>query len=348
MTPDSTSLLAPAVGLAPPVALRPAEEDVVARLLASTLSENTRKTYTKSWRSFLRWWIARQTTAGEAPGNPPMPLPTDLIVAYVAHRCESGVSPSQIEVDLAAFRAVHRAGGERAELDFRLPRQMIIGYRRTAKATAARRGKAGALLVDDLRRIVTAGFPEGFDDPRALRDRAILLVSWSGALRRSETTALRVSDLLFDPPGLPGALLVTLRRSKVDQEGLGQRVVIHAAREAMLCPIAALRPWIAVLGRGGAPTGGDWLWRMPGAKGGLKGGISDNTFVEILRRRARLAGVDPTGLSGHSGRRGWITEAALAGTPARDIMAQSRHRDIRTMEGYVDEATKVLRVPKLL
>jgi hypothetical protein len=65
--------------------------------------------------------------------------------------------------------------------------------------------------------------PLPFDGPRSIRRRPrLLLVGFAGAFRRSELAALDVADLQFTSDGL----VVTLRRSKTDQEGEGRKVGI--------------------------------------------------------------------------------------------------------------------------
>jgi site-specific recombinase XerD len=68
-----------------------------------------------------------------------------------------------------------------------------------------------------------------------IRDRALLLVGFAGAFRRSELVSLVVEDLTFGEDGLK----VLIRRSKTDQEAAGQ--VIGIARGTKLCPVEALR-----------------------------------------------------------------------------------------------------------
>jgi len=77
-------------------------------------------------------------------------------------------------------------------------------------ARAVRPGPAAALMTDDLRRLL-----ELLDrTPLGLRDRALLLLGFAGAFRRSELVSLDVGDLEFTPRGVR----VQLRRSKTDQE----------------------------------------------------------------------------------------------------------------------------------
>jgi site-specific recombinase XerC len=74
-----------------------------------------------------------------------------------------------------------------------------------------------------------------------LRDRAILLLGWSGALRRSEIVGLDRADLRFVKQGVE----ITLRRSKTNQEGDHERVAIPLGPDGRACPVCALADWVA-------------------------------------------------------------------------------------------------------
>ena len=104
---------------------------------------------------------------------------------------------------------------------------MLSGIRRTIGAAPVRKRAATADIVIAMSPMATS--------LRALRNRAIILLGFAGAFRRSELVALNLEDLEESPEGM----LVTLRRSKTDQEGLGRRVAIP--RGEIVCPVAALR-----------------------------------------------------------------------------------------------------------
>ena len=84
-------------------------------------------------------------------------------------------------------------------------------------------------------------------DLKGLRDRAILLLGFAGAFRRSELVALNIDDLQFCDAGLR----VTIRKSKTDQEGLGSTIAI--ARGSIACPVDAVRTWQSAAGIVGGP-----------------------------------------------------------------------------------------------
>ncbi len=183
---------------------------------------------------------------------------------------------------------------------------------------------ARPLSVADLRQIVTAIDRTA---PRGLRDTALILVGFAGALRRSELAALTVDDIEAKPAGL----LLHLRRSKTDPERRGQVVGIAHGQHALTDPITALDAWLAVRGTAAGPV---FTSMRPGLSS-LEP-ISGNAVSNIVKDRARAAGLSPERITGHSLRAGHATSAALAGIGVDRIAAQTRHRRIDVLiERYI-------------
>ena len=129
---------------------------------------------------------------------------------------------------------------------------------------------------------------------KGLRDRAILLLGFGGAFRRSELVALNIADLEFCNSGLR----VTIRKSKTDQEGLG--VTIAIARGSAACPVDAVRAWIKTAAIGQGP-----LFRPVMKTGKVSARrLSARTVAEIVKTYARRAGLKAADFSGHSLRSG--------------------------------------------
>ena len=123
-----------------------------------------------------------------------------------------------------------------------------------------------------------------------MRDRALLLLGFAAALRRSELVALDVSDLEFDAAR---GLLVTVRRSKADQEQEGARVAVPYALEPERCAVRALRRYLdaAAIHRGPVfrqVRRGDHLTDRR---------LSDQSVALIVKRRTQAAGVPPAHLT---------------------------------------------------
>jgi integrase len=98
------------------------------------------------------------------------------------------------------------------------------------------RSQKAPVLVTELKAMLGA-LPEGL---LGTRDRALLLVGFAGAFRRSELVSIDVADLAFIEDGLE----VTLRRSKTDQEGLGRRIGIPFGSSPATCPVRSLKAWL--------------------------------------------------------------------------------------------------------
>src|SRR5262249_32297738 len=132
---------------------------------------------------------------------------------------------------------------------------------------------------------------------RDLRDRAIILLGFAGAFRRSELVALNVDDIEETAEGM----LVTLRRSKTDQEGLGRRVAIP--RGEVACPVAALRAW---LDAGGIPDGAIFR-RIPNKRSQrvAERRLAGPNVAAIVKQGAVRLGFDPSTFGGHSLRAGF-------------------------------------------
>ena len=194
--------------------------------------------------------------------------------------------------------------------------------RRLGTAATAKR----PVLVAELQAMVAA-LP---DTLLGSRDRAILLLGFSGAFRRSELVSLNREDVLETAEGL----VVTLRRSKTDQEAEGRKVAIPRGREAGTCPVRALSAWLAASGIADGP-----LFRRVNRHGQmLPQRLSGEAVAIVVKRWAAAAGLAPEEFAGHSLRAGLATAAAIAGKSERAIMSQTGHRSPMTVRRYIRDA----------
>ena len=184
--------------------------------------------------------------------------------------------------------------------------------------------KKAALTLDDLRRLVAA-LP---DTLAGHRDRAMLLIGWAGAFRRSELVSLDVADLHIN-----GAIKITLRKSKTDQEGRGMVKTIPPIDDDLIDPVRALKAWLADSGIKSGP-----LFRRIDRHGVLHGRLSDKAVALIVKDAAQRAGLEPVQFAGHSLRSGFITAAALAGVEDRDIAAQTGHKSMAVLHDYMQQS----------
>ena len=95
---------------------------------------------------------------------------------------------------------------------------------------APARGK-NPVLVDDLKAMLT-------HCPQTLaghRDKAILLVGFCGAFRRSDLVNLDIEDLAKADEGL----VLMVRKGKTDQKREGRKIGIPYGKDPLTCPVRA-------------------------------------------------------------------------------------------------------------
>ena len=159
-----------------------------------------------------------------------------------------------------------------------------------------------------------------------VRDRAVCLLGFAGALRRSELVNVDGEDLQFVTEGV----IVRLRRSKTDQDGVGREIGIPHGAHASTCPVRALRNWIEIAGSVGP------LFRPVNRHGGIgRTRLSGKAVALIVKRSMRAIGAPDADFGAHSLRSGLATEAALAGVSERVIMAQTGHRSVTMVRRYI-------------
>jgi site-specific recombinase XerD len=273
---------------------------------------STRKAYGTDFRLFKAWCDAR--------GVPALPAAPETVAAYIAAEAQTA-KPSTISRRVAAIRYAHKLAGVETPTDAEGVKATMRGIRRTYGSARVR--KAPAVAGKMLGMVATAP-----DRLSGLRDRALLLLGFAGAFRRSELVALDVADLEENETGL----LVTIRGSKTDQERQG--VTIAIARGDIACPVKALREW---LDAAGIEAGS--IFR-PIDKGGTvrASRLTCRSVANFVKAYAGRAGFDASTFSGHSLRSGFLTSAAGKGASIFKMMDVSRHKSVDTLRGYVRDA----------
>ena len=285
-----------------------------ARAYASAAAaENTKRAYRAAWADFTSWC--------EAEGLAVLPAAPETVGNFLAARAGTHKAAS-LNMRLVAIGQAHRLKGH--ALDTRHPaiRETMKGIRRTHGTAPA---KKAAVVVDLLRDAIAelAKAP----GPRALRDRAMLLVGFAAALRRSELVAIDAEDVQQVADGI----VITLRRRKTDQEGRGTEIAIPYGQSERTCPVLTLRAWMKAANITTGP-----LFVSVSRHGAI--GPARLSPIDVARAvKAAMGGADydPALFSGHSLRSGFITSAARAGVAERDIQNQSGHRSLPVLRGYI-------------
>ncbi len=255
-------------------------------------------------------------------GMSPLPATPQTVVLYATQLAERA-KLATIRHHLVAIAFAHRERGLPSPAGREIVRRVVRGIARTIGSAQVRKS---AVTLEALRAMLLEIRGDGL---KAKRDRAIVLLGFSAALRRSELAALTVNDLRFCKEGL----CVTIRRSKTDQTGEGAEIAVPLVANRSLCAVRAVRAWLEAASITEGP-----LFRTFTLQRGITdraiGGRDVANLVKALAGRARIEG----DFSGHSLRAGFVTSAAQAKVSLDSIARTTRHKSLAVLMTYVRPA----------
>jgi site-specific recombinase XerD len=295
-----------------PDALR-VEAEAAASFAREQHARATREAYRTDFAIFEAWCASRTLVA--------LPALPGTVATFLAAQAEDGAKPSTLSRRLAAIRYVHAGANHPSPTAHETVKATLAGIRRAQGVAPDRKAPITAERLLQLVALVP-------NTLRGARDRAILLLGFAGAFRRSELAALEVGDIEF----LAEGMRVKIRRSKTDQEGAGQHVAI--VRGASACPVEAVRQWLERAEITAGPV------FRPVRKGGrlMKEPLTPHSVCMIVKTYAGHAGFDAREFSAHSLRAGFLTSAAMRGASIFKMMDVSRHKSVDTLRSYVRDA----------
>ena len=281
---------------------------------ASARSKATIRAYVSDWKHFTCW--CADNGFNSLPADPGT---VALYVADLASQCK----PSTISRRLASISIIHKSSGHSSPTADTRVQNVTRGIRRRLGTAQS---EARPLVIGDLRRML-AHLP---DTVAGARDRALFLVGFAGAFRRSELVAIDLDDLERREEGI----VVHLRRSKTDPEATGREVALPRGNDPHTCPIAAIDAWIerAVITDGA-------LFRSVDRHGNVGDRLTGQSVTLVIRRAATVAKIEDSQLSGHSLRAGFATTAAANGASEAAIARQTGHRSMEVLRRYIRHGT---------
>jgi site-specific recombinase XerD len=314
MTP-ATAVIGPIQGNtgADLVPLPPMEQ--VREFIRASKAENTLRGYQSDWRDFCTWCESHELC--------PLPASPEAVAAYIAE-CAGRLKVGSVQRRLNAIAEAHKAMGLESPTHSPIVANTMKGIRRT-KGTAP--VQKAPTLTDDIRAMVDS------TDAGVIgsRDRALILLGFAGAFRRSELVGLDVEDCAFSKDGLT----IALRRSKTDQQGAGRKIGIPYGSNPETCPVRTIQAWIEQAGIGAGP-----LFRSINRHGQVQAGrLSGIDVARVVKKLAGRAGLDAAKYAGHSLRAGHATSAAIAGASERSIMNQTGHRSVQMVRRYIRDGS---------
>jgi site-specific recombinase XerD len=267
---------------------------------------NTARAYSAHLRRFSAWCAEH--------GHQPLPASVDALVGFCTHLAEAGKKVGTLEQHCAAISKAHAVRGADSPTDDKHFKIFMDGVRRLH---GVRQKQAAAFSLVQLKQLARSLDTQ---TTTGLRDRAILLLGFTGAFRRSELTALNVQDLRFTED----CLVVSMGKSKTNQLGDYEEKAIFYSPEPAVCPIRSLKAWLEQLERSEGPV---FVMLRKGNRL-TPNRLSDQSINTLVQR---YLGAE---YSAHSLRASFVTVAKLNGADDSKIMNQTKHKTSAMIRRY--------------
>ena len=270
--------------------------------LKNSKSKNTLRAYQSDFRDFLLFCNKNSFSS--------MPTQPKIIALYITQLSKTSKF-STLKRRIASISVLHKLKGHYLDTKHPIIMENLHGIKRTL---GSRQKAKKPILISDLKSIIKA------IDQENIRDKALILVGFSGGFRRSELVNIDYDDIEFVPEGVK----ILIKRSKTDQSGEGSIKAIPYFDNQEFCPVIALKNYINV--------------KFSKINDGKIFDLSDKSVALIIKRYAKKAGLDSSKYAGHSLRSGFATTAAEFGAEERNIMAMTGHKTTQMVRRYIQEA----------
>ena len=243
-----------------------------------------------------------------------MPTEPKILALYLTH-LSSNSKFSTLKRRIASISVIHKMKGHYLDTKHPIIMENLHGIKR-AKGSNQKSKKP--LLINDLKLIINAIDQSNQSEKKKIRDKALILLGFSGGFRRSELVNINNDDVEFVNEGVK----IFIKRSKTDQSGEGMTKAIPYFENKLFCPVTNLKKWIEY-----SENYSNKIFD-----------ISDKSVALIIKKYALLSGLDADRYGGHSLRSGFATSTAESGAEERNIMAMTGHKTTQMVRRYIQEA----------
>lgn len=294
-----------------------ADVEEVKRLLAQRIAKGTRRVYVSDFKIFADWCKEMDID--------PLDASPEAVAIFIANQFRDGLHPSTLNRRLAAIRFAYKSLDKPSPTEHELVRATLKGIKRDEKAPPI---KHKTPLTNNVLIKIIQHIP--YDTVRGIRDRAIFLMLFAGAFRRSELINIQHEDITFVEHGLD----VVVRRSKTNQEGRHQMKSI--AKGDIFCPVLAVKSWLEVSG----VYEGHIFRPLTRSDRVSNKRMSENTVYYLVKHYAAKSGYDIDLFSPHSLRAGFTTSAVEKGKNIYKIMDVTLHASMNSLKPYIKFADR--------
>ena len=273
--------------------------------LRTSKSKNTIKAYNSDFNDFKKFCVNH--------GQQAMPTNPKILSLYITHLAKTSKF-STLKRRIASISVVHKLSGHYLDVKHPLISENLLGIKRQI-GTFQKSKKP--ILISHLKNIIEVISKETQPNIK-LKNKALILIGFAGGFRRSELVSIQYEDVDFVPEGVK----IFVRRSKTDQSGEGMTKAIPYFENLSYCPVISLKNWI----------------NFSNITNGVIFKMSDKNVSLVIKKYAKLAGLDPSKYSGHSLRSGFATSTAEFGAEERSIMAMTGHKSTQMVRRYIQES----------
>lgn len=295
-------------------------DDITRRYIEHSKAANTRRAYRADWQHFTDWCRERNVC--------PLPAQPMTVANYISDMANTGtLKTTSIARRLAAISKAHNLAHKPNPTRMPEVKTTWWGIKRDHGFNPEHKA---AIRSHEIEQCMTNWQPKTLAD---LRDRAIVLIGYAGAFRRSELVAVTFADLKAYEEGIS----IYVPKSKTDKYHKGLYKDIHYGENPESCPVKALDAWLTQAGITSGP-----LFRPIDRHGNIGGdALSTHAVMKIVKRLAPEFGLKPEDVGTHSLRAGMVTDLFAGGTQETVIMQLTGHRDHNTLQTYRREAKRM-------
>ena len=274
--------------------------------LKNSKAANTLRAYKADFNDFTVFCLKN--------GLSSMPTEPKVLSLYLTNLSKTAKF-STLKRRIASISVIHKIKGHYLDTKHPIIMENLHGIKRVM---GTHQKSKKPILINDLKLIIKAIDENQKNDLKRIRDKALMLIGFSGGFRRSELVNLDYEDIEFVEEGIK----IFIKRSKTDQSGEGNLKAIPYFQNQDYCPVLKLKEWID----------------KSKNKSGKIFKISDKLVAITIKKYALLAGLEANKYGGHSLRSGFATSAAEAGAEERNIMAMTGHKTTQMVRRYIQEA----------
>ncbi len=274
--------------------------------LKNSKANNTVRAYESDFKDFSIFCIRNNMQS--------LPTEPKILSLYITHLSKV-CKYSTLKRRIASIKVVHKIKGHYLDSKHPIIMENLLGIKRII---GSYQKSKKPLLINDLKLIINVIDKFEENNYKKIRNKSLILLGFSGGFRRSELVNIEKDDLEFVKEGLK----IFIKRSKTDQSGEGSIKAIPYFKNEDYCPVRKLKDLI----------------NYKNINGGKIYQISDKSVSLIIKKYAKIAGLEYEKYGGHSLRSGFATSAADAGVEERNIMAMTGHKTTQMVRRYINEA----------